>query len=173
MSCYDLIGLMTSLIVKTFLGFALLMSVLGLALIVSAGSLRFWQAWVYLAVFAICTLLITVYLFRNDPTLLASRVQVGAVEETRRSQQVIQGFASIFFIALFIVPGLDFRFGWSVVPPIVSLVSDGFVALPLPLPLILLVARRLLNEEKFLAANLSGYQQYRQRVPYRLMPYLW
>jgi len=27
------------------------------------------------------------------------------------------------------VPGLDFRFGWSSVPPLLSLVADGVVAL--------------------------------------------
>jgi membrane protein implicated in regulation of membrane protease activity len=81
---------MTSLIAKTVLGFAFLMSVLGLALFVSAGSLRFWQAWVYLAVFAICTFLIVAYLFQNNPSLQASRVQVGPVTETRKSQQYCQ-----------------------------------------------------------------------------------
>jgi protein-S-isoprenylcysteine O-methyltransferase Ste14 len=32
---------------------------------------------------------------------------------------------------------------------------------------------RLLEEEKFLAANLSGYAEYRQNVRYRLLPYIW
>lgn len=225
---------MGNLLLKTILGFAFLMLVLASALFISAGSLSFWQAWVYLAVFAMCTLLISAYLFRNDPTLLSSRVQVGPVAETRKSQQVIQGFASLFFIALFIVPGLDYRFGWSQVPPVISLVCDGLVvlgffivflvfrentytsavievaaqqrvidtgpysvvrhpmyagaavllvftplalgswaALPLPLPLILVVAIRLLDEEKFLSEKLEGYQEYRQKVRYRLVPYLW
>lgn len=124
-----LIELMTKLLVKSVLGFAFLMSVLALALFVPAGSIRYWQAWLYLAVFALCTLLITAYLVKNDPSLLASRVQVGPVAETRKSQQIIQSFASLFFIALFIVPGLDFRFDWSDVPPVLSLVSAGFVAL--------------------------------------------
>jgi protein-S-isoprenylcysteine O-methyltransferase Ste14 len=30
-----------------------------------------------------------------------------------------------------------------------------------------------LDEEKFLSANLSGYEAYRQKVPYRLLPYVW
>jgi protein-S-isoprenylcysteine O-methyltransferase Ste14 len=32
---------------------------------------------------------------------------------------------------------------------------------------------RLLNEEKFLAKNLPGYVEYRNRVRYRLIPYVW
>ncbi len=223
-----------NLLVKTFLGFAFLMLVLALALFISAGSIAFWQAWVYLADFAGCTVLITAYLIRNDPSLLASRVQAGPAAETQRSQQIIQSLASLFFIGLFIVPGLDYRFHWTVVPPVLSLISDGFVALgfyivflvfrentytsatievkdeqkvissgpyslvrhpmyagafillvftplalgswialPLPIPLILVIVARLLEEEKFLSANLKGYEDYRQKVRYRLVPYVW
>lgn len=225
---------MSNLIVKTFLGFAFLMLVLALALFISAGTLGFWQAQVYLADFALCTILITAYLIKNDRDLLAGRVQAGPVAETQRSQQIIQGLASLFFIGVFIVPGLDFRFGWSHVPPILSLIADGFVALgffivflvfrensytratievsaeqkvitsgpysvvrhpmyagasvlmlftpialgswvavPFVLPLILVIVVRLLDEEKFLAANLPGYAAYRREVPYRFIPYIW
>jgi protein-S-isoprenylcysteine O-methyltransferase Ste14 len=225
---------MANLIVKTILGFAFLMLVLALALFISAGSLSFWQAWVFLAVFSVCTILITAYLIKYDPRLLASRVKAGPTAETQKSQQIIQSLASLFFIGLFIVPGLDFRFHWSDVPPVVSLISDGFVALgffivflvfrensytsaiievsneqqvitsgpysvvrhpmyagaillliftplalgswvaiPFPVPLILVVAARLLEEEKFLLANLSGYEEYRQKVRYRLIPFIW
>jgi protein-S-isoprenylcysteine O-methyltransferase Ste14 len=47
------------------------------------------------------------------------------------------------------------------------------VAIPFPLPLILVVAVRLLAEEKFLLANLSGYEAYRLKVRYRLVPFIW
>jgi protein-S-isoprenylcysteine O-methyltransferase Ste14 len=225
---------MDNLSVKTVLGFAFLMLVLALALFLPAGSLTFWQAWVYLTVFAICTTLITIYLFRYDQELLARRVQAGPTAETQKSQQIIQSLASIFFIALFIVPGLDFRFHWSNVPPVVSIISDAIVALgfyivflvfkentytsatievaeaqkvissgpyhvvrhpmyagafvlllftplalgswvaiPLPIPLILVIIARLLAEEKFLASNLTGYEAYRQKVQYRLVPFVW
>jgi protein-S-isoprenylcysteine O-methyltransferase Ste14 len=120
---------MDNLIVKTFIGFAFLIGVLALAMFLPAGSFRFWQAWVYLAVFAGCTILITAYLIRNDRELLAGRVQAGPVAETQKTQQILQSLASLFFLGLFIVPGLDYRFGWSHVPPVVSLISDGIVAL--------------------------------------------
>lgn len=225
---------MGSLIARTILGFAFLMLVLALALFLSAGSLSFWQAWVYLAVFAICTLLITAYLVKYDLELLAGRVQAGPVAETQRSQQIIQSLASLFFIALFIVPGLDFRYRWSSVPPVLSWIADGFVtlgffivflvfrensftratiqvsaeqkvittgpyslvrhpmyagafvlllftpvalgswvAVPFAIPIMLVVVARLLDEEKFLSANLSGYQAYLQKVRYRLIPFIW
>jgi protein-S-isoprenylcysteine O-methyltransferase Ste14 len=225
---------MSNLLLKTFLGFAFLMLVLALALFLPAGSLRFWQAWVYLADFAGCTILITAYLMRNDRELLARRVRGGPTAETQKSQQIIQSLASLFFIALFIVPGLDYRFHWSHVSPAISWVADAFVALgfyivflvfrensytsatievsgeqkvissgpyavvrhpmyagafllllatplalgswvsiPLPIPVILVIIVRLLDEEKFLSANLDGYEAYRQKVRYRLLPYVW
>lgn len=225
---------MNNLIVKTFLGFAFLMLVLALALFLSAGSLNYWQAWVYLAVFAGCTILVTAYLIRNDRELLAGRVQAGPVAETQKSQQIIQSLASLFFIGIFIVPGLDYRYGWSNVPSVVSLVADaivvlGFyfvfqvfrensytratidvttgqevittgpyaivrhpmyagalllvvatpvalgswVAVPFAIPLVLVIAVRLLEEENFLKANLSGYEEYCQKVRFHLVPFVW
>ncbi len=120
---------MNNIIVRTISGFVVVMLVLALALFLTAGSLSYWQAWVYLAVFAACTILITVYLAKNDRELLAGRVQAGPVAETRRSQQIIQSLAGLFFLGLFIIPGLDLRFGWSKMPAVVSLISDGLIAL--------------------------------------------
>lgn len=120
---------MANLLVKTFLGFVFLIVVLGLALFLPAGSLSFWQAWVYLADFAICTILITAYLIKNDQGLLERRVRAGPVAESQKSQQLIQSLASLFFIALFIVPGFDYRFHWSHVPVVVSLISFVMVAI--------------------------------------------
>ena len=225
---------MNNLIVKSFLGLVFLVLCLALALFLSAGSLNFWQAWVFLAVWTVSVGLITIYLVNYDQKLLASRVQAGPVAETQKVQQVIQSLASLFFIGLFIVPGLDFRFHWSAVPPVLSWVSDGFVvlgfylvflvfkensytsatievsdeqkvissgpysvvrhpmysgamllllftplalgswvAIPFPLPLIGVVVVRLLEEEKFLVANLKDYAAYRQTVRYRLVPFVW
>ncbi|MGE5602731.1 MAG: hypothetical protein ACM30E_06750 [Nitrososphaerales archaeon] len=47
------------------------------------------------------------------------------------------------------------------------------MALPLPIPLILVIVARLLDEERFLAANLRGYGAYQGHVHYRLVPYVW
>ena len=222
------------LLVKTISGFVFLLVVMALALFLLAGSLAFWRAWVYLAVFSVCTILITSYLFLYDPELLARRVKGGPTAETQKGQQIIQVTASLFFIGLFVVAGLDFRFHWSRVPPILSLIAEGFVglgfwivflvfrenhytsaiievareqkvitsgpyrlvrhpmysggglliiftplalgswvAIPLAVLLILAIVARLLEEEKFLLAHLSDYEPYCQKVPHRLLPFLW
>jgi protein-S-isoprenylcysteine O-methyltransferase Ste14 len=45
--------------------------------------------------------------------------------------------------------------------------------LVLMIPMSVVLALRLLDEEKFLERNLPGYTEYRQRVRYRLVPYVW
>ncbi len=106
-----------------------MMVCLALALFLPAGSISYWQAWIFLAVFASCTILITLYLVKYDQRLLASRVQAGPVAETQKRQQAIQSLASLFFIGVFIVSGLDQRFHWSNLPGWLSILSEGFVVL--------------------------------------------
>ena len=36
-----------------------------------------------------------------------------------------------------------------------------------------LIARRIINEEKVLAEGLEGYEEYRERVKYRIIPFVW
>ena len=122
---------MLSLFLRSLAGLVFLLLALGAALFWSAGTFNFWLAWLYLAVFAACVTLITGYLVAYDRRLLESRLNVGPVAETQKSQQIIQGLASLFFIALYIVPGLDHRFGWSHVLIALSLFSDGMVILSL------------------------------------------
>ena len=113
-----------ALMLRTILGFAFLFLMMAAALFLPAGSTRFWQAWIYLAVFSGCSILITVYLAIRDKELLAGRVYAGPAAESRPSQRIIQGLASLLFIAILVVPGLDFHFSWSHVPAALSLVAD-------------------------------------------------
>jgi protein-S-isoprenylcysteine O-methyltransferase Ste14 len=46
----------------------------------------------------------------------------------------------------------------------------GLLAFP---PILLSIGIRLNEEEKFLAQELAGYSEYRQKVKYRLIPYVW
>jgi protein-S-isoprenylcysteine O-methyltransferase Ste14 len=56
---------------------------------------------------------------------------------------------------------------------VTPLALGSWVGLPFALPIILVVVARLLNEEKFLATNLRGYDDYRRKVRYRLVPFAW
>src|SRR5689334_17796199 len=105
-----------SLVGRAWLAVAVLAIVMGLLLFVPAGTVRYWQAWAYLAVFTGASVLTTVYLARHDRALLERRMSGGPTAEKRPAQKLIMLATSIGFIALLVVPALDHRFGWSAVP---------------------------------------------------------
>jgi protein-S-isoprenylcysteine O-methyltransferase Ste14 len=119
---------MKNLNLKAFGGLFFLVLVLALALFIPAGTLAYWRAWVFLGVWTAAVLAITLYLMKRDPGLLERRVAAGPVAEQQLSQKVIQALASLAFIVMFILPGLDHRFGWSNVPLFVVVVGDILVA---------------------------------------------
>ena len=98
-------------------------------LFVPAGTLDYWQAYVFMAVFVGGSTAITVYLAIKDPKLLERRMKVGPTAEKEPTQKIIMVFALLGFIALLVVPALDRRFMGSSVPLWVSLLGDILVAL--------------------------------------------
>jgi len=95
---------------KAWLSLAALAVAMGLVLFLAAGTTRYWQAWAYLAVFFGASFLITLYLMKNDPALLARRLSGGPTAEQEKSQKIAMLFVSIGFIALLVVPALGRRF---------------------------------------------------------------
>jgi len=122
---------MNDLYTKTLLRLGVLAVILGLLLFVSAGTVKYWQGWVYLGIFSGASLLISVYLIKNDPALLQRRMRGGPSAEKRATQKIILLFASVGFIGLLVVPALDYRFGWSAVPLPIVILGDLLVALGL------------------------------------------
>jgi len=216
---------------RALAGLAFLMGAMGLVLVLGAGTARYWQGWLFLAVFGSASLAITLHLLRTDRALLERRVAAGPVAERRPWQRVIQWLAQVAFLAMLAVPAIDRRSGWSRMPAWLSLAAEGGVAtgmwivfrvfrenshasatvevgagqsvvstgpyaivrhpmyaaalgllactplalgswwglLALP-PMILVVALRLLDEERFLARSLPGYRAYLEKVRWRLVP---
>jgi protein-S-isoprenylcysteine O-methyltransferase Ste14 len=122
---------MGSLIWRAFGGLLFLLVVLAVALFLPAGTLAYWQAWVFLAVFGLSVLAITLYLLRRDPQLLERRTSAGPIAEKQQRQKLIQSLASLAFVALFVVCAADHRLGWSAVPLAVVVLGDVLVALGL------------------------------------------
>ena len=100
---------MNSLNVKAFGGLLFLLLVMGTLLFLPAGTLDYWQAWAFLAVFGVSALAITLYLMKKDPMLLERRMQGGPTAEKEWSQKIIQTITAIMFIAMLVVPALDHR----------------------------------------------------------------
>jgi protein-S-isoprenylcysteine O-methyltransferase Ste14 len=199
-----------------------------------AWTLGYWQGWAYLATAVGASLLYTVYLVVYDPALLARRRQAGPSHENEPAQKIIVRSIVVAFVALIVLPPLDWRYAWSPVPWYVSIIGDALVALsffvfylvsrvnsyaaanvrveegqkvvdtgvyawvrhpmyfgalflivgtPLALgswytllliPVFLAVLYfRMKSEEEVLVRDLAGYAEYRSRVKYRLIPFVW
>jgi protein-S-isoprenylcysteine O-methyltransferase Ste14 len=102
---------------------------MGLLLFVPAGTVHYWQAWVYLSIFTGASVLTTLYLMRSDRALLERRMSGGPMAEKQPAQKLIMLCTSMGFIALLVVPALDHRFGWSAVPLGGVVAGDVLVAI--------------------------------------------
>jgi protein-S-isoprenylcysteine O-methyltransferase Ste14 len=122
---------MTELNKKASQGLVELIVVMAALTFLPAWTFEYWQAWILLAVFFACTLAIDLYLVKNDPKLLERRLKAGPGSEKEKSQQIIQAMAIVAFVTIFVFSALDHRFGWSPVPPFVSILGDVLVALGL------------------------------------------
>src|SRR5262245_32311725 len=107
---------MKKLSAKAWLALTVLAVVMGLLLFAPAGTIHYWQAWVYLSIFMGASVLTTIYLMRKDPALLERRMSGGPTAEKRPVQKFIMLCTSLGFIALLVVSAFDHRFGWSEVP---------------------------------------------------------
>lgn len=122
-------------------------SVLGLVffaalLFVPAGTLNYWQAWVFLAVITITTLGPYLHLSRIDPAAVERRRNAGPRAETRPVQKVVVVGIIVAFAALLPVAALDHRLGWSNVPAPVAVFGNVLVAVGMGMAMLVIYQNR-------------------------------
>ncbi|MFH0737068.1 MAG: isoprenylcysteine carboxylmethyltransferase family protein [Candidatus Micrarchaeota archaeon] len=100
--------------------------ILSIMFFVPAGTLDFYQAWVYLAIIFVTAFFIVRYFLKNDPGFLERRMKT---KEKEAKQRLITKVGIIPFVFGFIIPGLDRRFGWSSVPFELVIAADALVFL--------------------------------------------
>ena len=225
---------MNALNAKAFVSLLVLISIMAALIFIPAGTMNYWQAWIFLGVYFASALAITLYLMKKNPELLRRRMTGGPTAEKQPTQKIIMSLASLGFVGLLVVPALDHRFAWSHVSRTMVLLGNALVALGflgvlrvfqensytsstielaadqrvistgpyalvrhpmyaaalgmlVGMPIALgsyfglivfvttsgVVIWRLLDEEKFLAADLPGYAEYQKKVPHRLIPGIW
>lgn len=116
---------------KAFGGILRFLIILAALLFLPVWTFHYWQAWIFLAVFSMSVLVITIYLMKTDLKLLARRINAGPGAEKEKSQKIIQSFASLAFIIVIVFSSIDHRLSWSALPPEVSVAGDILVALGL------------------------------------------
>ena len=114
----------------TGLGIGQLVAI-GLLLFIPAGTFNYWQAWAFLAVFAVAAWIPSIYLQVTDPVVLQRRMRSGPIAEGRTVQKLVMLGLYGSLAAISVVSGLDHRFGWSSIPTALSLMGDVVVAVGL------------------------------------------
>lgn len=97
---------------------------IGALFFLPAGTLNYWQAWVWLATLFVPMAFSLVYLLKLDPKLLERRTRTN---EVRPEQRRIIMASVVYLLAIFLLPGFDVRYGWSNVPAWLCLAADGVV----------------------------------------------
>ncbi len=109
---------------QVFLRFIMVPIFMGLMLFLPAGTLDYWQAWVYCGVVFIPAIFVVSYFLKKDPELLERRMRMREKEEKQKTIQIIG--IIIFFIG-FLIAGLDYRYHWSNVPVYLVIAANAIV----------------------------------------------
>ncbi len=219
------------LLIKALTKFLLGVIVLGLLLFLPAGSLHYWQGWLLMGILFVPMAVAGIVMMAKNPELLRKRLNS---KEKEAEQKSVVAMSGMLFVAAFVLAGLNWRYGWWVLPDWVVWASAflflasyllyaevlrentylsrtvevqdnqkvidtglyGIVRHPmymattvmfLTMPLVLgspisflvmlgyipVIARRIVNEEDVLEKGLEGYQDYKKKVRYKMIPFLW
>ena len=120
---------MKALSKKVFVGFLQLFIGLAGLLFLPAWTLDYWQAWIFLAVYSLSVLAVTLYLMKKDPALLERRINANPGSEKRRSQKILNFLISKALFVVVVVSVIDHRCAWSAMPLYVVAAGDVLVAL--------------------------------------------
>ena len=137
----------TAVQVTTSSVFAL--GLIGLSLFWPAGTLDYWQAWVFFGIFVAVSLVYTVYVGLTNPAVLRRRMNAGPQYESRPVQKIVSSGVALSFFGLLVVSALDHRFGWSDVP--IPLVVVGNVLTWVGLGIAMVV----ITQNNYAAANIT------------------
>ncbi len=219
------------LFAEAIIKFSLGVVLLGALLFLPAGTLMWAQGWLLMGILFIPMFAAGLVMMRRSPDLLRKRLNA---KEKQGEQRTVVALSGLMFLGSFVIAGLNFRFGWIVLPDWISIaaavvfliayllyaevlrenaylsrtieVQEGqkvidsglygivrhpmyaatlllFLSMPLvlgsPLSFVIslaypaIIAKRIRNEEKVLEAGLEGYTDYKRRVKYRLVPFVW
>lgn len=203
----------------------------GVFVFLPAGTLSFFQGWLFMGVLFIPIFIAGIVMMIKSPELLKKRLNA---KEKAKEQNLVVKLSGLIFLLGFIAAGLNYRFDIYVLPKGVSIgaavaflaayliyaevmrenaylsrtvevqenqkvISSGLygivrhpmyfatVLLFLSMPLILgslisfviflaypfVIAKRIKHEEALLEKELEGYSEYKSKVKYRMIPFIW
>ena len=219
------------LFIKAITRYLMGIIIVGLLLFIPAGTIKYWNAWLFIEVLFIPMFIAGIVMMVKNPKLLKSRLDI---KEKENEQKEVIIYSGLMFVIGFITAGLNFRYTWMIISDIVVIISviiflisyllyaevlrentylsrtikvekdqkvidtglyrivrhpmyASTIILFLTMPLILgslisfvvflaypfIIRKRIINEEKVLEKELKGYKEYKKKVKYRLIPFIW
>lgn len=116
----------TALLSRTLVRFLAGLFLVGCMLFLPAGTLRYWEAWLYMALLFVPVAVVGGVLFIKDPELLERRLRT---QEREAPQKKVIAASSLVLLSVYLIPGFDRRYDWSTVSPTLVLLADILVLL--------------------------------------------
>lgn len=89
----------------------------GALIFIPAGSMDFFGGWLFMGLLFVPIFILGIILFVKSPEMLKKRLDSGEKED---AQKTVLALSALVFIAGFVLAGLDYRFGWTQVPPVLQ-----------------------------------------------------
>ena len=214
-------------ITKFIVGFIMI----ALLLFIPAGTLNYWNAWLFICILFVPMFIVGIILMIKSPDLLRKRLNS---KEKESEQGILLMVCGVMFICGFVVSGLNYRFEWIILHKMIVFIATSIflfgyvlyaevlrenmylsriieiqenqkvidtglysvvrhpmylstILLFLSIPLVLgslfsflifliypvIIVRRIRNEEEVLEEGLKGYLEYKKKVKYRVIPFIW
>lgn len=93
-------------------------------LFIPAGTLNYFNGWLFLISLFVPMFFVLIYLFFRDPDLLVKRMKTNEKEKPQKVYLLLSVIASVI---TYIIPGLDFRYHWSHVPVWIVVISTAIM----------------------------------------------
>lgn len=109
--------------------YAVILVVYAALLFLPAGTLRFWEGWVLMAIMFLPAIAFSAYYLKHDPQLVERRMQS---REKVKAQKAVMKVAAVIFVAAFLTASMDHRIGWTrelagAVPIWLRIIAQGLV----------------------------------------------
>ena len=101
------------LFAEAILKFTLGVVLVGALLFWPAGTLNWWNGWLFMGILFVPMFLAGLVMMAKDPNLLRSRLKA---KEEQKEQDAVVKLSGLMFLVGFVLAGLNFRFGWIVLP---------------------------------------------------------
>ena len=109
------------LFIQALLKFSLGIVLVGLLVFLPAGTLNFFGGWLFMGVLFIPMFCAGIVMMLKNPSLLKKRLNA---KEKENEQSLVVKLSGLMFIVGFVIAGLDYRFGWCVLPKSVSIAAS-------------------------------------------------